>query len=178
METLIPEVLMTKERTVDKWNSIIYQKFAYARMYSYIANNSSSGTSKTPSKFPNTLKNMHATIILNWRSWTALKRQIKQQWVRQVIHVSENWQKERSVSHDNQGTPSTESTSGAKQPQDNRVSDVVMPTTATGGLPAHFYIRVWTLWKQLFCTQISFCESLEFSLGSLSKWNFERLYLL
>lgn len=36
------------------------------------------------------------------------------------------------MSHDNQGSPpSTGSTSDAKQPQDNKVSDAVMPETAT-----------------------------------------------
>lgn len=41
-------------------------------------------------------------------------------------------QKEESVSHDNLCSPlSTESTSDAKQPQDKKVSDAVMPETAT-----------------------------------------------
>lgn len=64
-----------------------------------------------------------------------LKPQIKEQWVPkqgQAIPAPQNQQKEESVSHDNLCSPlSTESTSDAKQPQDKKVSDAVMPETAT-----------------------------------------------
>ena len=67
-----------------------------------------------------------------------LKPQIKEQWVPkqgQAIPAPQNQQKEEQVisrSHDNLCSPlSTESTSDAKQPQDKKVSDAVMPETAT-----------------------------------------------